>query len=470
MAISSNILFTPSLLPSKYPANNSFIYINAVTKSNDILTISATDDYEKICFENIQRIIHEYILFLEKRIDNTETFKTVYNQLDNIHSEIYNELLNGTFRNYIEEIKEILDEWNKEQAKIVYKYVRYYDLYKLYKNNQDVLVKRDKSIDSVSLERLLKALYRDIAKRDEESEKSELIIRHEDPNINMTMMILSDEYFELRRLAQKQRIERYDIKYKKAKECFIRKCESYPLMYLKAFTVKLLNKIAIPVDYFEKMRVEATKIVKELKFKKDYRPKFTILMTALLSFEDFLKERYPDCLEAYGRFRNYFIESYKSTFGDDYFETIPDEALVRHFYRFLMNCRSSSDVNINEISPLYAKVENKKRSGFDSKYTNKLIGWYNQKEGEYWLIMDTKEYFMFDCFIEDLMRKGLYNDINPKTFISEQLGKNGIAKSRKAKANGYSYPRYDYTRTIDGVKYKIYVLYEKKLREYLSKS
>ena len=53
-----------------------------------------------------------------------------------------------------------------------------------------------------------------------------------------------------------------------------------------------------------------------------------------------------------------------------------------------MNCRSSSDVNINEISPLYAKVENKKRSGFDSKYTNKLIGWYNQKEGEYWLIMN----------------------------------------------------------------------------------
>ncbi|MBP1547777.1 MAG: hypothetical protein J6A37_14430 [Oscillospiraceae bacterium] len=457
------------VLKKNLSANNSFIYINAVTKSNDILTISAVYDCEDVRFENIQRIIHEYILFLEDKINNEYNYKTDDNQLNNLHSEIHNELINETFRNYIKEIYEILDTWDKEDQKIYYQYVRYYDLYRLYKNNQDVLVKKDKSIRCASLERLLKDLYKDIAMRDDDYKEYELIIRNEDPNINMLLMLISKEYFEQRQLAQKQRIVCYKINYKKSREKFLEKIQSYPLMYLKALTVKFMNKTAIPVDYFEKMRVEATKIVKELKFKKDYRPKFTILMTALLSFEDFLTERYPECLEAYDRFKNYFIESYKTTFDDDQYETIPDEALVRHFYKFLMNCRSSADVNINEISPLYAKVENKKRSGFDSKYTNKLIGWYNQKEGEYWLIMDTKEYFMFDCFIEDLMRKGLYNDINPKTFISEQLGKNCIAKSRKAKANGYSYPRYDYTRTIDGVKYKIYVLYEKKLREYLSK-
>ncbi|MBP1546974.1 MAG: hypothetical protein J6A37_10275 [Oscillospiraceae bacterium] len=415
----------------------SFIYFNASNSDDSLMEYICNNgdlnvrESDTDIFRNLTHLIEEYIVFLEDKINDRIELKES-DRLSELHNEIYTEFVYGYFKSFINELSGFIEEYAEEDLEgfgLLCRHINYTDVLKFY--NHERYKKIQKEYNGTTMRDMVRTFINDVTGR-----KADVT------DINFMSNLEWYRYYKdiLKNLNndiyENNKIDRIisvlerglSIRIDELEALLENKLKKYKEMYRYSLIMKFAHSADYDVNCIKQYHKQAKQMIKDTNIvcHKNIRQYCEYLLAAMLSFTDFLKDKYKLSDEGCEIITNSVmgLSGYLNIRGVS--KKLDDDLRTKLFCDFLNESWNGS-FNINSDSACATKIyapDDINEGNYDDP-----MGWIDPCNSNTLLLIKKGEgspvEIAFRRYLED---KGYDSIFVWSTFVSKNLSGNGIVK------------------------------------------
>jgi len=350
------------------------------------------------------------------------------------------------------------------------RHINYTDVLSLYNHSKYQEIRNNKDYKNNVMGNLVAILINDVTGRKADATDFRFMsnlssYRYYKDELNK---ISADEQEDITEYNKIIRSLKYDIKQRKKelKELLNNRLTRYKEMYRYSLIMKFAHSADYDVNCIKQYHKQAKQMIKDnnIVCHKNIRQYCEYLLAAMLSFTDFLKDKYKLSDEWCEIITNSVmgLSGYLNIKGVS--KKLDDDLRTKLFCDFLNESWNGS-FNINSDSACATKIytpDDISEGNYDEP-----MGWIDPCNSNTLLLIKRGEgspvETAFRRYLED---KGYDSIFVWSTFVSKNLSGNGIVKGKPVLYKNRNCERYDYKKKIDGKQYTVYNMYLDKAAEY----